>query len=554
MGALGKLVVALGLDTKELDEGARALSSKFANLATSLQNAMLPLAGALGGVALATYKATEAAVDYSKSINMMSTRTGLAGDYLEEMRYVAQQLDFDMQALEGTVSAFTMRLQEINKGTGSASEALRKLQISVKDGNGQFRQMSELFPEIIQRLSEMTNVQERNSLATEIFGRQARELFPLLNAGGKTIEELRERARSLGLVMGGDARNQLDAFGNRMKELTMRLEMARNKMVLELLPAMQKQFIPILEEGVIPAIKLAVDWFGRFSIAMGFVATVLKNTIEGRGGIIFTPSWWKMVGNTWDDAIKILQKFTQIDTPPPGSGKGPAGLTDGFRALNTELGKLPTIGAGMLEGLQTLGMRTYSPVWLKFAEDAQKAAKKLNDTMQPALVKIGETVDWMNVKFDALTESVFEVSDAMVQAAVDGAESMRDVARAAVEAGRRIIASYIAEGIAAAIRNALINAGPFGIFLAGAAGAAAAALFNRLVPKLAQGGLAFGPTLALVGDNPRAAVDPEVIAPLSMIQEMGGRRLDVYVHGTIDGRSIKFVLDRVEEDLIRISA
>lgn len=42
------------------------------------------------------------------------------------------------------------------------------------------------------------------------------------------------------------------------------------------------------------------------------------------------------------------------------------------------------------------------------------------------------------------------------------------------------------------------------------------------IPKLAKGGLAYGPTLAMVGDNKGAAADPEVISPLSTLQEMLG--------------------------------
>lgn len=40
------------------------------------------------------------------------------------------------------------------------------------------------------------------------------------------------------------------------------------------------------------------------------------------------------------------------------------------------------------------------------------------------------------------------------------------------------------------------------------------------IPKLAKGGLAFGPTLAMVGDNRGAAANPEVIAPLSELEGM----------------------------------
>lgn len=40
------------------------------------------------------------------------------------------------------------------------------------------------------------------------------------------------------------------------------------------------------------------------------------------------------------------------------------------------------------------------------------------------------------------------------------------------------------------------------------------------IPKLAKGGLAYGPTLAMVGDNKGASADPEVISPLSQLQDM----------------------------------
>ena len=40
------------------------------------------------------------------------------------------------------------------------------------------------------------------------------------------------------------------------------------------------------------------------------------------------------------------------------------------------------------------------------------------------------------------------------------------------------------------------------------------------LPRLAKGGLAYGPTAAIVGDNKNAVTDPEVITPLSKLKEM----------------------------------
>lgn len=44
-----------------------------------------------------------------------------------------------------------------------------------------------------------------------------------------------------------------------------------------------------------------------------------------------------------------------------------------------------------------------------------------------------------------------------------------------------------------------------------------------LIPKLAKGGLAYQPTLAMVGDNKNARSDPEVIAPLSKLEGIMGQ-------------------------------
>ena len=56
-------------------------------------------------------------------------------------------------------------------------------------------------------------------------------------------------------------------------------------------------------------------------------------------------------------------------------------------------------------------------------------------------------------------------------------------------------------------------------------------------PALAQGGLAYGPTMAMVGDNRNAAIDPEVVAPLSKLKDMMGGGV-VEVVGRIKGDDI----------------
>jgi hypothetical protein len=72
------------------------------------------------------------------------------------------------------------------------------------------------------------------------------------------------------------------------------------------------------------------------------------------------------------------------------------------------------------------------------------------------------------------------------------------------------------------------------------------------VPALASGGLAYSPTLAVVGDNRGAASDPEVIAPLSKLRQyMGQPSLELVgdVEFRVDGDALRAVLNRANTRL-----
>ena len=108
-----------------------------------------------------------------------------------------------------------------------------------------------------------------------------------------------------------------------------------------------------------------------------------------------------------------------------------------------------------------------------------------------------------------------------------------------------------------ALRSVLWN--PWAAIGIGAAMVTAAAVMTALinknanenVPALASGGLAYGPTYAMVGDNPNARTDPEVIAPLSKLQAMlpttgAAQQIRITLGGqlTAKGRDLVYVLGK----------
>lgn len=131
------------------------------------------------------------------------------------------------------------------------------------------------------------------------------------------------------------------------------------------------------------------------------------------------------------------------------------------------------------------------------------------------------------------------------------ASFLKNIGSQLIEFGVMIIA------FKSALKSVLAN--PWAAIAIGAAMVAAAAVMTALinknaeksVPALANGGLAYGPTYAMVGDNPNAGTDPEVIAPLSKLQAMlptGGstQNIQITLGGqlTAKGRDLVYVLGK----------
>lgn len=130
------------------------------------------------------------------------------------------------------------------------------------------------------------------------------------------------------------------------------------------------------------------------------------------------------------------------------------------------------------------------------------------------------------------------------------ASFLKNIGAQLIEFGIMIIA------FKSALKSVLAN--PWAAIGIGAAMVAAAAIMTALinknaqesVPALATGGLAYGKTLALVGDNPNAIADPEVIAPLSKLQAMlpsgGSQNIKLTLGGQLvaKGRDLVYVLGK----------
>jgi len=213
---------------------------------------------------------------------------------------------------------------------------------------------------------------------------------------------------------------------------------------------------------------------------------------------------------------------------------------------------------------EQLGLGEKSVLFMKNASADIAATYEKLKSNPPNIAKPFTDAQLAMENFKAtVVDTVISATDAFSNMAMQGETDMKKLGAAALQAARSIISAYIKEGVAGIIKNILAGPtgkalGPIALAVAGAAGAGAAVLFNTMInkvaaPKLAQGGLAYAPTMAMVGDNRNARVDPEVIAPLSKLKSMMG---DMGVGGTLEtrisGNDLIILLNRSQKGLSRI--
>lgn len=197
------------------------------------------------------------ASDYADEIDKTSIRTGIARDTLQELRFVADQTGVSFDGLTGVVESFTRRISQIDQGTSDTARSFQRLGVELRDRDGELRSMADLFPEIVGGLSRMENQTERNAIATQIFGRRAFEIVPILEAGGEQVEELMQRARDLGLVLGDESIQDLVRWKDEMSEVRQELGAVSQRAALAFLPVFRQSLIPFVREAIIPRLQ---DW------------------------------------------------------------------------------------------------------------------------------------------------------------------------------------------------------------------------------------------------------------------------------------------------------
>lgn len=273
--AVDKMDKAFDKFSKDMDKTSKGLGNK---IVSNLSGAFKTLAVSITGATTAAFAWIKSAADAGDRVDKLSQKMNLSRREFQEWDYITKQSGTSMEALSMGMKTLAVQAEADGK-------AFEKLGITVRDANGNIKDQGTLFNETLSALFKYENATERLAVASKVFGRSAQELAPILNSGAKSIEELRQRAHELGLVMSDEAVDASVEFGDTLNDLISSIRSAFYGAIQKVLPQLKEvvtNFIEATKEGG----KLREAFNKMADGAVTLVADVLPAMIKGLGWII----------------------------------------------------------------------------------------------------------------------------------------------------------------------------------------------------------------------------------------------------------------------------
>lgn len=250
------------------------------------------LVGVVGGIIAALSGLTINAAKTADELATLSTVTGLSTDALQEFEYAAKLIDVSTDTMTGSMTKLISTMRNARDGSESAAEAFKKLKIQFTD-HGQLRDANTVFYQVVDALGKVRNETERDALAMQIFGKSARELNPLIEAGSGKLRELAKEARDMGYVMDEQTISKFVELSDAMDRMEKQGEALRNSLAVALLPLLTKLFeamaaipAPVLQTvvvlaSVVTTIILAVKAIKEMTSTAGTIKSFFADMATG---------------------------------------------------------------------------------------------------------------------------------------------------------------------------------------------------------------------------------------------------------------------------------
>lgn len=285
--------------TTSLADGINGLASGLGiNLPPAAQKAVdklggisasgAALIGVLGGIVVGLSKLTMETAKTADDILTLSSTTGMTTDKIQELKYSAGLLDTSFETVDKATTRLIKSMDAAKAGTKEQTEAFKALKVKAVDPlTGKLRDSNDVFYEVVDALGKVKNETERDAIAMALMGKSARELNPLIEAGGEKMRGLAKDAHDMGYVMSEETLESFGQLDDATEKMNNQMDTLKNSLAMALLPMLTGLF-KIISSIPVPVLKTIAALAGTIVTILLVVKAIqeVKSGVTGVMGLV----------------------------------------------------------------------------------------------------------------------------------------------------------------------------------------------------------------------------------------------------------------------------
>lgn len=210
-----ELIALLGFKIEDKGE-----AEAFERRLEKVQATALGVVGALAAVGAVAAAAVREFASSSADATDAAERIGTTTEALQELDYAATLGGASVDEIRQGLTALGAAAAGVTERGKATSEMLHGIGVATRDARGQARPTEDIFMDLAAALERIEDPGKRAAIAMRVFGGEGRGLVLMLNQGPAAIQRMREEARELGVVIGGDVVAAGNALDDQFQSLT----------------------------------------------------------------------------------------------------------------------------------------------------------------------------------------------------------------------------------------------------------------------------------------------------------------------------------------------
>lgn len=407
---------------------AGVLSSALAAGAQAAISSVETLASVISSVSTAIIDAATATSEYGDTIDKTSQKLGISAEAYQEWDFILQHSGSDISKMSTSMKTLANAVQSPSEKT---AEAFERIGISMQDAAGMSQE--DLFAATIAGLQKMESGTERTALATDLLGKTAMDLGPLLNTTAEDTEAMRQQVHELGGVMSDEAVKASAQYQDSLLNMNTAISGVKREISGEFMPSLSSMMdgIASVVSGDNEGLAAFDDGFGKFLASLDDAAEQIADYAEQLIPII-TEAIAKNLPQLVRSASRIVKSLADsiIKNFPLIISAGSEIVTDLVKGIIEELPSIVEAGLDVIVQLAdgiTRSLPELIPTIVRIAleiVDVLTRPDTLSTLIDASIAIILALADGIIESLPVLIERAPEIIDNLVTAIVDNIDKL----------------------------------------------------------------------------------------------------------------------------------